>query len=324
MVNDFYAIQKELLDKKVLIHNNGLQRNTTWKKFDISSYGVPEREFWFRVLNPDAECKCAFCGATLNFETCYVSSKNELFCSKKEAYEKAKEKRKQTNLTRFGSECALNNEEKRQKCKETWAKKDTHKIIEKRESTILEKYGSKENFYLKNFSKIKKTNSERYGSESPLGNSKVREKVRNTCLKKYGSENVFSSEEVKEKIKATCLKKYGVDSIAKVPEVRAKQRKSLNEKLNKFAQENSLTSVKDLTFEFGTGWLQANVVKEIKFNGAAFVNNSDIPAIKSYYENSVPKGTSQQENELKDFVKSLSLDAVFNDRTVLDGELIPA
>lgn len=319
-MNDYNQIQKELLDNKILVNNRKIQRNTTWKRFDISKYGVSANEFWFRVLHPNSDCRCVLCGKEIDFENCYITAKNELFCSKDEAYKMALEKRKQTNLERFGSECALGNKEKKQKCKETWAKKDISKVIEKREQTIIEKFGSKDAFYISNFEKIQKTNIEKYGSISPLGNKKIQEKVKNTCLEKYGAENIFSSEYGKEKIKESCLKKYGVESTAQVPEIRAKQLKSFQEKNIKYALENNLTRVKDLYFEFGTGWEQIGLVKEIKYNNVSFVRNEDISKIKEYYINSIPRGTSHQESELKEFISTLDLKVEFNNREVLNGK----
>ena len=319
-MNDYNQIQKELLDNKILVNNRKIQRNTTWKRFDISKYGVSANEFWFRVLHPNSDCRCVFCGKEIDFENCYITTKNELFCSKDEAYKLALEKRKQTNLERFGSECALGNKEKKQKCKETWVKKDTSKVIEKREQTIIEKYGSKDAFYMSNFEKIQKTNIEKYGSVTPLGNKKIQEKVKNTCLEKYGAVNIFSSEYGKEKIKETCLKKYGVESTAQVPEIRAKQLKSFQEKNIKYALENNLTRVKDLYFEFGTGWEQIGLVKEIKYNNVSFVRNEDISKIKEYYINSIPRGTSHQESELKEFISTLDLEVEFNNREILNGK----
>lgn len=319
-MNDYNQIQKELLDNKILVNNRKLQRNTTWKRFDISKYGVSANEFWFRVLHPNSDCRCVFCGKEIDFENCYITTKNELFCSKDEVYKLALEKRKQTNLERFGSESALGNKEKKQKCKETWAKKDISKVIDKREQTIIEKYGSKDTFYMSNFEKIQKTNIEKYGSISPFGNKNIQEKVKNTCLEKYGAENVFTSEYGKEKIKETCLKKYGVENTAQVPEIRAKQLKSFQEKSIKYALENNLTRVKDLYFEFGTGWEQIELVKEIKYNNVSFVRNEDIPKIKEYYINSIPRGTSHQEAELKEFISTLDLEVEFNNREILNGK----
>ena len=95
-MNDYNQIQKELLDNKILVNNRKIQRNTTWKRFDISKYGVSANEFWFRVLHPNSDCRCVFCGKEIDFENCYITTKNELFCSKDEAYKLALEKRKQT------------------------------------------------------------------------------------------------------------------------------------------------------------------------------------------------------------------------------------
>lgn len=61
---------------------------------------------------------------------------------------------------------------------------------------------------------------EKYGANSPLGNSEVRNKIKQTNLEKYGAECVFASEEIKAKKKETCLRKYGVEYTLQAKEIR--------------------------------------------------------------------------------------------------------
>jgi hypothetical protein len=86
--------------------------------------------------------------------------------------EEIKEKIKETNSKKYGSEIYL--------------KSDDYKIKNKK---FLEKHGVDNIFQLEY----------------------VKEKSKETCLKKYGVENPTQSEEIKKKSKETCLKKYGVE-----------------------------------------------------------------------------------------------------------------
>lgn len=61
--------------------------------------------------------------------------------------------------------------------------------------------------------KIKKTNLERHGYESPLVDKTILERIKQTNIVKYGYENVFSCDEIKNKIKKTNLEKYGSEYI---------------------------------------------------------------------------------------------------------------
>lgn len=317
-MNDFAEIQKELLESGVLFKNKfKIQRTSIWKNLDISKYEVSEKEFWFRVLNPENECLCSFCKNPINFETCYITTKNELFCSKDEVYRLALEKRKSTNLEKYGNEFVLNNEEKKQKCKNTWKTLDKKAIVEKRNKTIEREYGSKENFYKETQSKIQKTNIERYGKKSVLSLKETKEKIKKTNKEKYGSENIFGSEIIKEKIKNTCLEKYGVDSTAKVLEIRAKQRNSLAESCEKYAKEKDLLFVKDVELEYGSGWIQSSNFEIIKFKNRDFIRRSDLEKIKEYNEVNFISGKSHLEIEFKEFLESLNLPFESNDRKTL-------
>jgi hypothetical protein len=92
--------------------------------------------------------------------------------------------------------CEKHNIESEHKCKQC--------TVEKREQTMLE----------------------RYGVRSALHSKDIKEKKNKTCLDKYGVEHSFSSDQVKQKCKDTLLEKYGVEcslSLQKVKEIREKK-----------------------------------------------------------------------------------------------------
>ena len=96
--------------------------------------------------------------------------------------------------------------------------------------------------------KFKQTCLKKYGVDSPMKSSKIKEKSKQTCLEKYGVENISQFFETKEKYKQTCLEKYNVDNPFKLEktkinshskEAKEKQRKTC---LEKYGVENSFQS----------------------------------------------------------------------------------
>lgn len=96
----------------------------------------------------------------------------------------SEEKRKFTNLQKYGTECVLQNEEVKQK--------------------------------------IKQTNLDRYGVDNPSLCPEIHQKKIETSLRNFGVEYSTQSEEIREKAKRTNLEKYGVTSPMKIPEIAQK------------------------------------------------------------------------------------------------------
>ena len=107
------------------------------------------------------------------------------------------EKRKQTNLSRFGTEYATQNGD----------------IKQKQIDTCMQRYGT--STPLQN-EEIKQTmqehNIEKYGVEHPMQLESVRDKQHQTVLDKYGVDNVSQLSSTREKIQKTWIEKYGVDN----------------------------------------------------------------------------------------------------------------
>ncbi|MGI0075789.1 MAG: DUF7487 domain-containing protein [Nitrosopumilaceae archaeon] len=96
-------------------------------------------------------------------------------------------------------------------------------IEEKRKQTNLERYGV-ENLltYQPTKEKIKQTNLERYGVEYPIQSKKIQKKQKQTNLKRYGVENVLQLEAIQEKIKQTNLERYGVENVLQLEAIQEK------------------------------------------------------------------------------------------------------
>lgn len=129
-----------------------------------------------------------------------------------------KEKKRQTNLLKYGVENPFQSEDKKQKIKESLLNhygvdnpQKSKMIKQKTENTCLEKYGYK------------------FPGQIP----EVKEKQRRTFIKKYGVDNYTKTDEYKIKTKNTCLKKYGVDNYAKTDECQLKMKKTFMENYSK-------------------------------------------------------------------------------------------
>ena len=122
--------------------------------------------------------------------------------------EEFKEKRKKTNLERYGVEYSSSNPEIMKRCLDTWKKKykDGHpgrdsKVKEKKKQTCLEKYGVDHQFKSKDTAeKSKTTNLERYGVEHAMSNSHISRKSEEGMMKKHGVRKALQCKEFAEKI----------------------------------------------------------------------------------------------------------------------------
>ena len=83
-------------------------------------------------------------------------------------------------------------------------------ILNKKKKTNLDRYGFEEaNQSPEIKSKIKQTNIHRYGCSCTVHNEDIQEKSKQTCLRRYGVANVFQSEAVQKKCRETMISKYG-------------------------------------------------------------------------------------------------------------------
>lgn len=111
--------------------------------------------------------------------------------------EETKEKRKQTNLKKFGTEFASQSNICKEHLKET----------------CIKKYGTINPFQIDEVKdKIKETNKKRYGAENPFQSEEIKEKIKHTIQDRYGTEYITQTEFFKEKSKQTCIEKYGTEN----------------------------------------------------------------------------------------------------------------
>lgn len=138
------------------------------------------------------------------------------------------QKRKETNLERYGNEVSMNSEE----LKEMWiekvknrSKEEQDVINKKRKETNLEKYGKEHTLQVPELREIgKQTMIEKYGGTHVFESKELVTQIKQTNLERYGVEYPGQNPEIKEKIKATNLERYGVICTAQHPETKAKMK----------------------------------------------------------------------------------------------------
>jgi len=130
-----------------------------------------------------------------------------------------KEKIEKTNVERYGSKSSFQNEKVKEKWKTTINDKygvnhyfKTEEFKEKRNKTISEKYDVEHYTQSDGYKeKVKLTNNEKYGVDYFTQSDEYKEKVKLTNNEKYGVDHFTQSDEYKEKVKLTNNEKYGVD-----------------------------------------------------------------------------------------------------------------
>lgn len=123
---------------------------------------------------------------------------------------KSLQKRKNTNLNKYGHECNLHSKEGIKKKKQTWINNlgvdnpsKSKKIKIKKETKSLQKFNC----------------------NNPSQNENIKCKIKNTCLIKYGETSHLKNKEIKEKIKKTLQDKYGVTNAFHTPKARENWKK---------------------------------------------------------------------------------------------------
>lgn len=223
-----YNTRKQFLDKHPEI-----------KQYLDSKYGYCEsiqEQLYCLIHNINEKPKC-YCGNCVKFKSFPYGYYK--FCSRKcsensvEVRDKIKntmdfrygkdrrlilDKFKQTCIAKYGCENPMQNENIKQKSKETNINRygvtctlHNDKVKEKVKKTCLLLYGFENPMQNENIrQKAYNTNISRYGYKFATKNDMVKEKTKHTNILRYGVENVFQNESIKNKIRNTTLLHYGV------------------------------------------------------------------------------------------------------------------
>ena len=167
------------------------------------------------IRKTDTPPKCKMCDNSTKWNSNY--KRFGIYCSSKCSASDPDKKKKQltTVMNRYGVANPLQNQLCREKTKQTNLEKygsEYYNNPEKIKQTNLEKYGTEYPFGSDAIqATIKQTNLEKYGVTNPQQNQLCREKTKQTNLEKYGVDNPLKNEFIRHKIKQTNLDRYGVE-----------------------------------------------------------------------------------------------------------------
>lgn len=189
------------------------------------------RNFLSKLFCPECGKRLKFVDRTIGYYTfCSVS------CASNNP--SIKNKRKNTNLRKYGVEHPQQCKEVRQKTLKTnlelyggVAPACSSKVQEKIKATNLRKYGVErptQNEEIK--AKVRSTNVTNWGVEYISQSEKIKEKVRQTSRKRYNTDNPSQSKEVIDKIRKTNLRKYGVEWAQQCEKIAEKRKKTCLER----------------------------------------------------------------------------------------------
>jgi len=235
------------------------------KKFNQKNYGV-DNVFQAAVVKKKMADTCQKKYFANRYQqTAEFSAKMTATAAKrtKETRDEITEKRKATNIEKFGFEFPLQSLEIRQKLKDTCMKtygvdnpQKSTLVRKKAESTCLERFGVKNSLLSgiiqqkvkatlqKNYSvdnpgqsdiikeRMRATNLERYGVEYPWQSDIIQERIKATNLERYGVEYPGQSDIIKERMRATNLERYGVEYYAQCSEFSDKMYNNSNKPYN--------------------------------------------------------------------------------------------
>ena len=307
-----------ILKQKNIISSNN-KKKFCWKKYWDSEIAVifdefkksyrSEDEAWFCLLHNVEPYKCEICGNIAKF-TGSIKSKILGYNTTCEFCSPNKVKNK---LEKFSQTINKRTNE------------DRKKIIEKRKKTNLKKYGD-ENYTLFGSDKFKQTLKEKYGDEHFNNREKYKETCLErygvTCNLSLNSsersQKIWDERynEIINKIKQTNLLNYGVEfpgqSQIVIDKIINKKKVNVSdiEKLYNCTQQRKLFK------KYGQGW-KALHLEKIIIGGRKFISNDYISLIEKYNNESHNKNlyVSIEEKELLNYIKSIYKYEIFENVT---------
>lgn len=176
----------------------------------------------YKFCGPAGSCQCAKEAVSKKV----AESKSQYTDSRKE---QIKQKRKDTNLEKFGVEHTFKSPSIKEKIKATNRKKygcdnpqQNDEIREKTQDTLVERYGVTNPIFIPGaVDQIRLTNLERYGVDNAFSNTEIQQKYKQTMLERHGVENPAKSPAIMAIREKTMTERYGVTNLFKSPEYQA-------------------------------------------------------------------------------------------------------
>ena len=229
------------------------------------------------------------------------------------------EKRKQTNLQRYGTTSWAKSEQAKEVLSKPWSEEKKQEFKEKCKLTSLEKHGvehySQTQEYL---DKRTKTTLEQTGGRFTNHFQDV-DRIKKANIEKYGVEYYTQTEEGRNKL--------SLNNGMKRPEIARKS--SINKRMNSNRNQELLL----LLIENNPDNIKSFIVNTMEEQGFQFRQQlSNYLDISYSYLNNIMRsnglrdmylnhgtGSSYKENDVYEYVKSLGVNVINSDRTVLSG-----
>lgn len=268
---------------------------------------------------------CKYCGNRLRFITMTKGFSSN--CAKSACRildPSIRTKMESTNMQLYGTVNAATSDTIKKKISVSYeSKSDDEKrnINQKRKLTNRLKYDV--DFVFQNHEikeKIRTTNIERYGVDNPSKCDSVKEKRINTFIRHYGVDNPSKDDSIKEKIVSTLTNNYGPD-YKKI--IVKKSYTTMVDKYGHYSPAN--INISHDTFNFlndkdsvAEGVTQVGVAALAKKYG---ISEWCIYTYITFHglKNLTTKSRSWGEQELEDWIRSLGIETLHSDRSILSG-----
>lgn len=264
---------------------------------DLMEISFKEQVYnWYKNTLPK---KC-YCGNNTKFKNSTIGYYD--YCSKEcmNNSNYVKEKRKRTNIKKFGTKTPSENIEIK------------NKIIE----TNNEKYGH--NSPLQNkfiLEKSKETLNTNYNVDNPLKSDIIKNRLRKTNIMRYGVDNPLKDKKIREKIKDKIFEKYGVYHATQNEEIKKKlhkhQLETISRKIKEYYKEYKILNIDNLNKNYKMECDKGHV---FNINYTLLNSRRKTDTIVCTLCNPIDKSVSGLEIELNEFIKSVyDGDIIFND-----------
>lgn len=301
---------KTFLDKSGKVSCQAQKRHASWLTEHVLKEW-PDVKTWvyYQKTGGQPVC-CRTCGGIIPVKNSEVGAVR-VYCGRGCInHEELNQKRKETSLERYGVTNPSSLPETRQKVRNTNLQRFGVDVPQK--SEVVRK-------------KTEQTNIERYGVKTPLQTEEIKERIKRTMLEKYGSENPMGVPEFAAKTTETSLKNWGVSSPMQSDIVRARQREAI---FNCYGVDN--VAQRHLPAETLAALDDPSALKGLYDSlGSADAVAREMGVakrtiVRRMHDHGIPldNNTSSLELRVRNFLDSLGVAYITNDRTVLDGKEI--
>lgn len=198
-----------------------------------------------KVCPKDHYLTCPVCGK----EYVHNSTKISHGCSRSCSAKASMDKKRKTNLERYGVENPRQAESIKEKSKQTCLRKYGVENPMSNPDIAKKSRDSRKTSYDEVFEKAKKTWIEHYGVDNPSRSPEIIDKMTDTFMKKYGVKRAMSVPEFREKFEKSMIEKYGVPYYTQTEDYRTNEHFRISKVNLKFAELLEQTDIKyDMEF----------------------------------------------------------------------------